>query len=71
MYRWSIEIALLGIVGCRGGDQPPAPAASDKPTSRKIMTARRPFRLSISLGAAPDAKRAWLVPIVARTPIAR
>jgi 23S rRNA (adenine2503-C2)-methyltransferase len=30
----------------------------------------RPYRLSISLGAAIDAKRAELVPIAARTPIA-
>lgn len=30
-----------------------------------------PFRLSISLGAATDEKRAKLVPIAARTPIAR
>jgi 23S rRNA (adenine2503-C2)-methyltransferase len=31
---------------------------------------RRPFRLSISLGAATDAKRAYLVPIAGRTPVA-
>ena len=31
---------------------------------------RRPYRLSISLGAATDAKRAELVPIAARTPVA-
>jgi 23S rRNA (adenine2503-C2)-methyltransferase len=30
-----------------------------------------PFRLSISLGAATDSKRAQLVPIAARTPVAR
>jgi 23S rRNA (adenine2503-C2)-methyltransferase len=30
-----------------------------------------PFRLSISLGAATDAKRARLVPVAARTPVAR
>jgi 23S rRNA (adenine2503-C2)-methyltransferase len=31
---------------------------------------KRPFRLSISLGAATDAARARLVPIAARTPVA-
>jgi 23S rRNA (adenine2503-C2)-methyltransferase len=31
---------------------------------------RRPFRLSISLGAATDEKRARLVPVASRTPIA-
>ncbi len=30
----------------------------------------RPFRLAISLGAATDAKRARLVPVAARTPVA-
>jgi 23S rRNA (adenine2503-C2)-methyltransferase len=30
----------------------------------------RRFRLAISLGAATDAKRAWLVPVAGRTPVA-
>jgi 23S rRNA (adenine2503-C2)-methyltransferase len=36
----------------------------------RFTAERRPFRLSISLGAATDAKRAELVPVAARTPVA-
>ncbi len=36
----------------------------------RFTNERRPFRLSISLGAATDEKRARLVPVAARTPIA-
>ncbi len=35
----------------------------------RFTTERRPFRLSISLGAATDEKRKKLVPIAARTPV--
>jgi 23S rRNA (adenine2503-C2)-methyltransferase len=37
----------------------------------KFTDLNLPFRLSISLGAATDAKRAQLVPVAARTPVAR
>jgi 23S rRNA (adenine2503-C2)-methyltransferase len=37
----------------------------------KFTDLNLPFRLSISLGASTDAKRAKLVPVAARTPIAR
>lgn len=37
---------------------------------RRFTAERRRFRLSISLGAATDEKRARLVPIAARTPVA-
>jgi 23S rRNA (adenine2503-C2)-methyltransferase len=40
------------------------------PEIDRFTAERRPFRLSISLGAATDAKRARLVPIAARTPVA-
>ena len=40
------------------------------PEIDRFTAERRPFRLSISLGAATDAKRAKLVPIAARTPVA-
>lgn len=36
----------------------------------RFTTERRPFRLSISLGAATDAKRKALVPVAARYPVA-
>ena len=36
----------------------------------RFTAENRPFRLSISLGAATDAKRAVVVPVAARTPIA-
>ncbi len=35
----------------------------------QFTTEKRPFRLSISLGAATDEKRALLVPVAAKTPI--
>ena len=35
----------------------------------KFTNEKRPFRLSISLGAATDEKRARLVPVAARTPV--
>ncbi len=37
----------------------------------KFTNEKRPFRLSISLGAATDEKRAKLVPVAAKTPIAK
>ena len=40
------------------------------PEIDRFTAERRPFRLSISLGAATDAKRAQLVPLAARTPVA-
>ncbi len=39
------------------------------PEIDRFTRERRPFRLSISLGAATDAKRAELVPIASRTPV--
>ncbi len=39
------------------------------PEIDRYTAERRPFRLSISLGAATDAKRAQLVPIAGRTPV--
>lgn len=36
----------------------------------RFTAERRPFRLSISLGAATDEKRAELVPVAGRTPVA-
>jgi 23S rRNA (adenine2503-C2)-methyltransferase len=39
------------------------------PEIRKFIAEDRPFRLSISIGAAIDEKRAKLVPIAARTPV--
>jgi 23S rRNA (adenine2503-C2)-methyltransferase len=39
------------------------------PEIRKFIAENRPFRLSISIGAAIDEKRAKLVPIAARTPV--
>ena len=41
------------------------------PEIDRFTAENRRFRLSISLGAATDAKRARLVPIAARTPVAR
>jgi 23S rRNA (adenine2503-C2)-methyltransferase len=40
------------------------------PEIDRFTAERRPFRLSISLGAATDEKRAELVPIAGRTPVA-
>lgn len=40
------------------------------PEIDRYTAERRPFRLSISLGAATDEKRAQLVPIAGRTPVA-
>ncbi len=39
------------------------------PEIKKFTAEGHPFRLSISLGAATDAKRAKLLPVAARTPI--
>jgi 23S rRNA (adenine2503-C2)-methyltransferase len=41
------------------------------PEIDRFTSERRRFRLAISLGAATDAKRAILVPLAARTPIAQ
>lgn len=41
------------------------------PEIGKFTDMNLPFRLSVSLGAATDEKRARLVPVAARTPIAR
>jgi 23S rRNA (adenine2503-C2)-methyltransferase len=41
------------------------------PEIERFTDLKLPFRLSISLGAASDSKRAKLVPIAARTPVAR
>jgi 23S rRNA (adenine2503-C2)-methyltransferase len=41
------------------------------PEIEKFTDMNLPFRLSISLGAATDEKRAKLVPVAARTPVAR
>jgi 23S rRNA (adenine2503-C2)-methyltransferase len=51
----AITISTVGLV-----------AEIESFTDRKL-----PFRLSISLGAATDEKRARLVPVAARTPVAR
>lgn len=40
------------------------------PEIDRFTIERRPIRLAISLGAATDAKRALLVPVAARTPVA-
>ena len=39
------------------------------PEIDRFTQERRPFRLAISLGAATDQKRAWLVPVASRTPV--
>jgi 23S rRNA (adenine2503-C2)-methyltransferase len=40
------------------------------PEIDRYTTEGHKYRLSISLGAATDEKRAWLVPVAARTPVA-
>lgn len=40
------------------------------PEIDRFTLEHRPMRLSISLGAAIDEKRQWLVPVAARTPVA-
>jgi 23S rRNA (adenine2503-C2)-methyltransferase len=51
----SITISTVGLV----------------PEIDRFTTEKRRFRLAISLGAATDAKRAKLVPLAARTPVAQ
>ena len=57
-----------GAIGREGDhDQHGRPRPRDRPLHGRED---RKFRLSISLGAATDAKRAQLVPVAARTPVA-
>jgi 23S rRNA (adenine2503-C2)-methyltransferase len=68
-------LAAADLLRCPSGAASGAPAITIStvglvPEIDRFTAERRPFRLSISLGAATDAKRAILVPIAARTPVA-
>lgn len=68
-------LAAAELLRCPFGAAIGAPAITIStvglvPEIDRYTAERRPFRLSISLGAATDAKRAALVPIAARTPVA-
>lgn len=68
-------MAAAELLRCSYGAAIGAPAITIStvglvPEIDRFTRERRPFRLSISLGAATDAKRAELVPIAARTPVA-
>jgi 23S rRNA (adenine2503-C2)-methyltransferase len=68
-------LAAAELLRCPYGAAIGAPAITIStvglvPEIDRYTAERRAFRLSISLGAATDAKRADLVPIAARTPVA-
>lgn len=68
-------MAAAELLSCPFGAAIGAPAITVStvglvPEIDRFTTERRRFRLSISLGAATDARRAVLVPIAARTPVA-
>jgi 23S rRNA (adenine2503-C2)-methyltransferase len=68
-------LAAAELLRCPYGAAIGAPAITIStvglvPEIERYTAESRPFRLSISLGAATDAKRALLVPIAGRTPVA-
>jgi 23S rRNA (adenine2503-C2)-methyltransferase len=68
-------MAAAELLRCPFGGAIGAPAMTIStvglvPEIDRFTAERRPFRLSISLGAATDEKRAQLVPIAGRTPVA-
>ena len=69
-------LAAAELLRCPYGAAIGAPAITIStvglvPEIDRFTAERRPFRLSISLGAATDAKRAELVPIAGRTPVSK
>lgn len=64
------DILRYSVSGAISGKSITISTVGFVPEIDRFTRERRPFRLSISLGAATDAKRAKLVPIAARTPVA-